>query len=821
MLNLYYTIGISGHRDLRSEDLDKIEAALTQKIISIRDEVQPNSLRVIVGSADGVDSLFIKVLENFNDIQVINLDQVVSQNTNDNIEYYFAAQATYLVENSDEIIVVWDGIFNYKLGGTSDVVRLALDKHKLIHHLICPRKSNPFPINSLAGNSIDHDSKKFTRIPFTVNFSWNICDAKTSEGNSSSFINRCFKFFFKLVLNPLSLNYFFPITLTVLTIVLGTIGFQKIYDEPFLNNFFRAVNLLTFNHSVIETNSNVDLYLNIARILGLITVIYAFTYALNLALKSKKDDIRRRLWLRRKDGFIVILGLNEKSLQLLYDLASHPKNRIVLLTEDVDSVYNTELSKIKNLIVVHGSLTSSTSLKSLYILDANEIYIFSNNDTVNIRSTQEIDILKKNSSSTTEQQIYVHIKEEHHAKFLRGSLMSVNDHTHIFNIYDNSVRRLFLHHPPDRFYQYPEIECVHSFIIGFEEMGKQMLRSFLKHCHFQKGKSHRITVYAPNHTFNQEWFNQYYPMFKDASNENEALHRIQNSTWNAIEVEFLELPKSDQEWLSDNQVIYKCFKNSCMINVYSCLLNDIDSAACLHTILPKINFLSNEHCKNVQIFCYNNFADKKEEQNIEAYLNRIAPDIFVRCFGNLLDECRSEVIRGMSLNELGKLINAFYFDANQFKSQSHNVLHWPLIDSKRKNDLWNQTSSKDRLSSLRAGDHLWTKIRIIHSLNGWNFKIEDFDLSPEILEILSETEHRRWCAELLLQGFTPFNFPVDSDEYKNMCESWSDKEFKHKILNIRKSINLVPYEYLTSTESQKDQDQIIAIPYFLRNILKV
>ena len=48
----------------------------------------------------------------------------------------------YLVDNSDVLLALWDGGFNGKLGGTSDVVSYAKAQNHTVVHLFSKRKKN-------------------------------------------------------------------------------------------------------------------------------------------------------------------------------------------------------------------------------------------------------------------------------------------------------------------------------------------------------------------------------------------------------------------------------------------------------------------------------------------------------------------------------------------------------------------------------------------------------------------------------------------------------------------------------------------------------
>lgn len=753
------------------------------------------------------------------------------------IQCYYNALAKYISENSKYLIAVWDGVFNYKAGGTSDTVKMALEskRHIAIYHLICPRVSNHFPVNSLAAHAIDYKARVFSRIPFTVNFTWTerTTDKTPKDKNHTyqyfkdirTFLGKTFK-------RQLFWYFMIPVMLSIVTIILGTYGFGKIYKDDCANNFFRAVNLITLNESVIEAEMLSDgeiikpgFGLEFARITGLLTIIFAFIYALLLALKDFRENFIRLIWRYRE--FNVVIGLSERSMDLIKSLSGKNKP-VVLLTERESSAYDNELQQIPRLIVVRGSLSSASMLQTVYAMKAKEIFILSDNDTKNIRAAQELDIMSKQKDANTPK-IFVHLQNEDSNKFLRNSLSHIHNYTTIFNIYENIARRLFLHFPPDRFYQSPGSNVLQAVIIGFDEMGRKLLQTLLKQGHYQKDKKVRITVYCSNADDCEADFQHKNPLFFADAADGVELKSIKEEVWQNISLSFLELPHSDAVWLDDEQPFYRDLDERHIVTIYTGLDNGIAAASYLNCILPKLNYLKVQTNCNIQVFCYYNFPDKKEETNIEAYLNRQAPELFVKCFGNFLDECSVEPIKSMALDEMAKLINAFYCKQELFKGVP--IERWKIINADNINDYWMDASAKDRISSQQAGDHLWAKLRMLHTLKNWSFDTLDYTLTEGELFVLGEIEHRRWSAELLLQGFVPFKITKGPDEYDQYVKKWNNKEdiipelvaerkaFKKEMQDIKRHINLVAFERLYETESAKDYDQINAIPYFLKQIL--
>jgi hypothetical protein len=824
------TVAVTGHRDLREQDISKIKNNLKNKILELQADYPEHSIHILTGDADGADTLAVQIVNEFDQpkISIIFLKNVVPPAKDDDgneilDDKYYEKQARYIVDNAQLIIALWDGIYTLKKGGTSEVIRMALEGTRkiTIHHLVCPRVSNPFPVNTLAKDAIDYKTKVFNRIPFTVNFSWCILEVNSDNLKHQKDSNGIKKFLERLFKRQLIWYFIAPILLSFITIIFGIYGFEQINSsekEIFGNTFFQAVNLITLNSSVIDEQIQPGLILHIARFTGLLTIVFTFIYALLLALKDVREGLIRLRW--RYTDFILVIGLSKKSLDLIKSL-SREKRRIVILTEVENSVFDNEIMQIPRIIIVRGSISSATMLSSVYALSAKKIFIMSDNDSKNVRAAQELDIMSVKHPKNQTPPIFVHLLNDDYTRFLRSSLSSITTQTCIFNIYENTVRRLFLHYPPDRFYQSDQSKTLKCFIIGFDEMGKEILLTLLKQGHYENDKRMEVTVYCKDYRRCKVAFQKQYPGYFAISDDSAELKLIKDEVWNNIALQFVEIPQSENQWLRDDQPLFKDINNTHIINVYAGLTDGIEAASHLNTILPKLNYLAENKGCNTQVFCYYNFPDKKEEGQIENYFNKIAPQIFVKCFGNFLDECSSETIQSMALDELAKLINSYYNATNKFeKAVKYNlpVESWPIIPENVINAEWSECVVKNKISNRQASDHLWTKLRIIHSMNQWNYSWKNFTLSAEELKILGEIEHRRWSAELLLQGFVPFDITTDTTEYRETVEKWSNRIYKGEMQSIKRHINLVPFGALMGSESEKDYDQIKAIPYFLFNI---
>ena len=199
---LPFIIGITGHRDLRDEDLPKLEEMLRIEYRNMQSRYPSTSFILLSGLADGADRLCARVAvelglrliavlplpqvkyeEDFDEESLVEfrellakaehhfelpvldgytLDQLAQHTPERNLHY--AQLGAYISSRSTILVALWDGVPLTKIGGTSQVIRYKLEgipepfapKHSEldvpdsgpVYHIMTPRKSNPTPIGT-------------------------------------------------------------------------------------------------------------------------------------------------------------------------------------------------------------------------------------------------------------------------------------------------------------------------------------------------------------------------------------------------------------------------------------------------------------------------------------------------------------------------------------------------------------------------------------------------------------------------------------------------------------------------------------------------
>lgn len=822
------SIGISGHIDLIPKDFPFIKERLKEKLEKLIKGISLSDVVLYTGMAEGADSLTAEVAIKLG-IRVVALRSTLNKDeplpdgiekqllknhfSANEEELSYDALGYFLVQKCDHLLVLWDGIYNGKKGGTSEVVLKALNSQRKLslHHMVVPRTQNKYPLANLLQESLNFDKNKFQRIPFTVHFSW--IDLDLPLVKTSNFFSRLIidgKHFLK---SQLFLSFLLPLIFVIATILLGRAGFLTLDPELSPSNaFFKAVNLLTFNDSVIITPEDLPNSLQAARYIGLLTTLAAFAFAFFLALGNE--------WQRAKLFFLqlifpsrytLVIGSGEKCFDLVKDLRQ-TKKKVVWLVSTDSSLFAEEVSRM-GVILVHGQSHSESMLNKIHYKKAREIFLMDDEDTNNIRGVLELDRLSDNVIRS--QQWYVHIQNRQQREFLSNHIHGKSwQHLHVFDTYENTARRLQLYYPFDRFYQSPGIDIAHVVVIGFGRLAQEIVLNALRLGQFPFGNRLKVSVFCKNATIEKNKFQALHPVLELNARSPGHLKSVQENLWENDSLEFLELPQADSELLSGRNPLFRqILGERQIVSLYFCMENGFESGVLLSVLLPKLNYTKIQNNCNLQVFCFYNFPDKKEEKATEYRFNIMAPDIPVVCFGNLLDECSAEAIRDRALDALPKQIAYWY--TQEYGDSTLNI-----------EQTWLQTSEQEKESNRNAADHLWIKLRSVWHVIDWQFNRKTFELLLDEATIkkhetpLCETEHRRWCAELLLKGFRPLQDAYLSDEaIEDSKALWFQPGGKAILKAQKLHIDLLPFSQIKPGEQKKDLSQIRHIPEFLRSVI--
>lgn len=821
----------------------------------------------------------------------------------------------FLAEHCDHLIALWDGIDGGGVGGTSDVVRMmvmgkclngSIIQHKVLvqhlHHLVVPRSKNRFPIG-----------RRFTKegidLPVGSIYEW--VDTNLPRQSSDALSERIRShfphdigwyiigpiLFVMLVLIDLIndyqsiqdvivwlvllgfyvlaglayhkwkdargvlLQFAYPLVMALAVLALGTIGFLQTNALPIGDSFFAAANLITLNTSVFcslpdGVAPNVKSFLEIARILGGFLAGYIFILAFALAA-GQGNVTRIKFWLWRnlpkllRQEFSVVVGNGVMAVNLAIDLTSQRATRTILLAEELDAKFVTLLSNHR-VWILPGNITSQKSLESSYFWLAEEVYVVSESDEENFRSTQEMDeIIVSKTDRKIHLEWYVHL----HNRRQRDLLQRISrEHLRIFSIHENTARRLLLCHPIDRFgldNSHTQATTAQVIIVGFGLLGQAITMTCLRLGHFTPDKKLCIRVYyLADEQAAVDAFRKRHPeldqkrgggLFGTGSSNAKINDYTFFQHTNPV-IKFEPLPTAENELINPQFSLYSFIKPTNAVSLYACLPSGLESASFLGSILPRIEWLKSGQTTSgqqtdVQTFCFYNFPDPDEEKYVEMRLNSIASNVPVFCFGNFIHECSAKAIQSKSMNLIARQIGLLYAclyndetvmdelpglraklnelgfeDETKWSSDYHQanvektneLLRWADRNDQQFMDwtkiCWKTLKEIDRESNIQAADHAWVKLRLLN--RKWNSVRDDMTWEEKELRLLGEVEHRRWNAEKLLAGWLP---TTDKALWKTQKATLRAQKYHYFLMT---------FDELPNDEKNKDFTQIVGLPYF-------
>ena len=776
-------LAFSGHIDLFKADEKIIYNQIKQKLEDLNQFHKIEE--VIVGVAEGADQICISCCKELN-ITITYLNDKVVKNENEPDSLYYERQCIYMVKHFDHFMVVWDGLFTEKLGGTSWLVQLLLQhsEKKVIHHLITPRKSNPYPINYLSSKSFNPYGKQMdSRLPWLPKFYWasfeigEQVERKLPQSNIENLFD-----------GSLWKTFIIPGILAFITLILGTIGYCTVKPEnTVLDSIFKSIDFITLNE--LHFN-NGNIFLHISRFTGILTPLTAIGFGVYSATYNLRIRNKLRQWLKASKRMVIVVGENSEANDLIKDLNLRGLRVLQFKTNQQKN----SLTKINNNHLIESIYSGiDKNLFDKIISKASLVYLM-NTDEINLQDALRFESFSKGKNLSIIERIFVHLKSDEKAKFLHNISIKLIDKFKIFNIQHNTVRRLLNYFPIDQ--ENKEINVFTIHIVDFNSLSQILIEHLLAQLYLERHISIELNVYSENLKSTKI---EFYKKFSALKGKNEK-NRIEHYNWGNWEINFLNYSTE----ISSKQIFLEKIENDLelkkSISLYVCIQNGSLSSTWLSSYLPRLNQLKKDKLQHLQVFSFYNSPNIQEEIQIERYYNKLAPHLFVTCFGNYLQECSFDSINLDTLDELAIKIADWYDKKYNLAASPHN-----------RN--WHLSSYMDKQSNRHAADHIWLKWRWLlrntnRNTHNAKYSIDTFStLENSLLMQLSEIEHRRWCANLVLKGHHVLPEKYSKEWLKNKQHFKS--QYYHK--------DLVSFNKLKGSDQEKDSDQIQGIPDFILN----
>ena len=504
--------------------------------------------------------------------------------------------------------------------------------------------------------------------------------------------------------------------------------------------------------------------LQVARFLAPIVPAWAIVRAGTVLFHEQIQALR----LRRSRGHVVVCGLGRKGLQLVKDFRSQGR-RVVAVEIDEDNPA-LDLCRELGAFVSAGDGREPAILAKARADHADYVLAMTGDDGVNVDAALNCHRLAVARPQPKKITCCVHVVDlklcnllrEHHVFTDASDPFDVR----IFNTYEASARMLFSKRPLDRDkITADDPRAVHLVVIGFGQMGQSVLLQAAKTAHYANGRRLQATVVDRIADDKKKGFFSRYPLFDQV-----------------CDVSFFNADANDPKVLEHiEQVANDPDK---LAAVALCL--DSDSASLSYALMLAKKLGRIPVPLLVRMSSETGLAALLKESPAAA---KDWPPMEV--FGSTAHCCTRELLLSEDLDMLAKAIHETFRRQQLAKGRSAD---------EESLQPWDRLMEDFKDSNRQQADHIQVKLRAIDCysspIGSQGELLEKF--LPEEIELLARMEHRRWCAERYLAGWT----------------------FGEKDIARRRSPHLVEWEKLADDVKDYDRNAVCAIPAVLAKIEK-
>jgi len=309
-------------------------------------------------------------------------------------------------------------------------------------------------------------------------------------------------------------NYIPVIVAAALVLVLVFIGLLQ--SDVCAGNWrcwFDVPYKILIGRYVVSENSPTALKL--AQDLGkFVLVIGALLSSLHVVLDAARHDVRVALARRRKEH-VIVCGLGKTGMQIVRHL--HAQGTKVVVVDRADDTADAATCERDGVPVIKGDATNINVLRAAGIERARTVIVCTGDDAINMDVALLVrDTTPKPDDGEPRQTVLAEMRDQWlYARLIdhdRHALGEGHVNLRLFNTYDNAARLLVrsLHLPPG-----PDIDPGVFVLIGFGSMGQQLLMHIVRAAPAALGAKTRLIVFDRAAEQRKDQLLQAYPALAD------------------------------------------------------------------------------------------------------------------------------------------------------------------------------------------------------------------------------------------------------------------------------------------------------------------
>ncbi len=618
-----------------------------------------------------------------------------------------------------------------------------------------------------------------------------------------------------------------PLGLATVSIGTGTAGYVlyllslDVYsDAPTVQligeGLFRSLGFLVLSMGTVESIETMPyLLLTVGRLSGFLFFFYAAATGVTLVFQKQLRPVRIEFWSRfnylpgyDERGHIIVCGIGEDGFDIALDALEGGRN--VVAIDQVRSHRMEELDRL-GAVALEGDATRERVLRHRARLHlATDVYITTSNDATNSTIVETINQIISANFSSSELNITARIDDHRLRRTLHEDTSeTVGCYLRTYDVPGATARELLAAHPVDDIQH--TAERIHIWLVGWTPLTKALVNQLLHRMHYPDSVDRQLTIIAQDPSETQKDLMESFPGIDVDWWNDEPTKEFVTDLFPNITVR--RMPRSDIELLSDNCDLYECVEQNDKLTI---IADDVDVRslrALISVWSPKLGALSNEYDLDAQLLYRT--SDDIQKPSLTA-------DLPTSSYTDFYNGCSVDSVRGDQRDRVARRLALVYHllyeqdPADVFPDRASVpdevigeidlVVNWILsLDSDKRaryaTAVWRDIQEYKRESNRYAADHTAIKYHMVEVLSG-----DEETLDQKTIREIAKSEHRRWCAEKILDGWEP----LPSREKHR----WETESGQQELRDQRYHPSIRSVESLRSEmdgEWEKDVNQVRAV----------
>lgn len=650
-----------------------------------------------------------------------------------------------------------------------------------------------------------------------------------------------------------------PVVLASVTLVAGTVGSyqyllangdyaQLSHGERLVEAVLVAVAFFGLNTGPFPAPASESFPLaTLGRFSGVLFVSYAAILGLSLVfatrLRPAELSLRHRLgYLLGSDeggvGHVVVCGLGESGLDLAQELRA--ANERVVAIEIDGSAPSVDRAKGDGITVFSGDATDSRVLfgRAKARL-ASEIYVDCGSDVTNSTVVQTLARTMGERDDgrqlTTDDPVrcYVQLTERTYRHHLHKRVEATDGFVlHSYDEATATAREILREHPVGRLPLSGDADRVHVVLVGWTDITRAVLVQLCHTMHYAGTVAREVTVVCQSAERRAAEFYSAYPGVDADDWDDPILREFVADLF--PDIEFTSLPTSYERLLSESATLPSKFRTGDVLSVVIGSKHALRTESLLTTLLPRLEHYEQRYEMDTTVRYYDG-GELSTNDLGPSFDATVSDRLSVAPFTVLGSGRTPATVRGDRRDHLAKRIALFYYLRYDYRPNDPEsrldeeladrigdvdgtvdsaLAVWRTLDDDEiaafAERCWFRLDEPDRDANRHAAEHVSTKIRVSRLLSATEAdpKRRRTASSPPSgtdgdVAVLARIEHRRWCAEKILNGWEPL--PRDN------WDRWTDSDHRARLRDQRYHRDIWPLTLLSEEypeEFTKDVDQV-------------